>query len=104
LVEVIPGKHSGDPLVVGTRIPADLVLDLVESGYSLKEILEDYPSLTAEKLPKQHNLKVKALAIVVLSTLDWEIMKPNFYKVVAAVDAAVPGSLQAVECGDFRRG
>ena len=48
LVEVIPGKHSGDPLVVGTRIPADLVLDLVESGYSVKEILEDYPSLTAE--------------------------------------------------------
>jgi uncharacterized protein (DUF433 family) len=48
LVEVIPGKHSGDPLVVGTRIPADLVLDLVESGYPVIEILEDYPSLTAE--------------------------------------------------------
>jgi len=48
LVEVIPGKHSGDPLVVGTRIPADLVLDLFDSGYPMKEILDDYPSLTEE--------------------------------------------------------
>lgn len=48
LVEIIPGKHSGDPLVVGTRIPADLVLDLFDSDYSMKEILDDYPSLTEE--------------------------------------------------------
>jgi uncharacterized protein (DUF433 family) len=48
LVEVIPGKVSGKPLVVGTRIPADLVVDLVDSGYKMKEILEDYPSLTPE--------------------------------------------------------
>ena len=46
LVEVIPGKHSGDPLVKGTRIPADLVLDLFDSGCRIEEMLEDYPSLT----------------------------------------------------------
>ena len=46
LVEVIPGKVSGVPLVVGTRIPADLVLDLFNSGYSVNEIVDDYPSLT----------------------------------------------------------
>jgi uncharacterized protein (DUF433 family) len=48
LVEAIPGKHSGDPLVKGTRIPADLVLDLFESDCPMEEILEDYPSLTPE--------------------------------------------------------
>jgi hypothetical protein len=57
-----------------------------------------------KKLPKQQNLKEKALATVVLSTLDWEIMKPNLNRVVEAVDAAVPGSIQAVDCGEFRRG
>lgn len=45
-VEVIPGKVSGRPIVVGTRIPADLVLDYVDHGTSIEEILEDYPSLT----------------------------------------------------------
>ncbi len=48
LVEVIPGKVSGVPLVVGTRIPADLVLDYVDSGSPLEEIVEDYPSLSME--------------------------------------------------------
>jgi len=47
-VEVIPGKVSGKPIVVGTRIPADLVLDLVESDYSMDDIIADYPSLTPE--------------------------------------------------------
>jgi uncharacterized protein (DUF433 family) len=52
LVEVIPGKVSGRPIVVGTRIPADLVLDLFDSGYPVNEIVEDYPSLTPEIIEK----------------------------------------------------
>ncbi len=46
LVEVIPGKVSGVPLVVGTRIPADLVVDEYELGSTVEEIEESYPSLT----------------------------------------------------------
>lgn len=56
-----------------------------------------------KKLPKQQNLKGRALALVVLSTLDWEIMKPHLDEIIAAVDAAVPGSFHFVECGEFRR-
>jgi hypothetical protein len=56
-----------------------------------------------KKLSYQQNMKGRALALVVLSTLDWEIMKPNISKIVAAVDAAVVGSFQRVECGEFRR-
>jgi hypothetical protein len=44
-----------------------------------------------KKLPKQQNLKGRPLALVVLSTLDWEVMKPHLSKIVAAVDAATPG-------------
>jgi uncharacterized protein (DUF433 family) len=50
LVEVIPGKVSGVPLVKGTRIPADLVLKYVDSGSPLEEIVEDYPSLSMETI------------------------------------------------------
>jgi hypothetical protein len=56
-----------------------------------------------KKLAKQQNLKERNLATVVLSTLDWEIMKPNLSKIVAAIDVAAPGSFQLVECGEFRR-
>ncbi len=56
-----------------------------------------------KKLPKQQNLKGRSLALVVLSTLDWEIMKPHLSKIVAAVDAATIGSFQVVECGEFWR-
>jgi hypothetical protein len=60
--------------------------------------------ITADKkLSYQQNLKGRSLALVVLSTLDWEIMKPYLSKIVVAVDAAVAGSFQLVECGDFRR-
>ena len=36
-VEQIPGKMSGAWLVVGTRIPANAVLDNAEDGYSPKK-------------------------------------------------------------------
>ena len=50
LVEVIPGKVSGVPLVVGTRIPADVIVHYVDSGSPLEEIVEDYPSLSMETI------------------------------------------------------
>jgi len=46
LVEMIPGKVSGVPLVVGTRIPADVIFDYVDSGSPLEDIARDYPSLS----------------------------------------------------------
>jgi len=46
LVEVIPGKVSGVPLVVGARIPADLIVGDSELGSTVEEIEESYPSLT----------------------------------------------------------
>jgi uncharacterized protein (DUF433 family) len=48
LVERIPGKVSGQPIVRGTRILADTILEYSDRGASIDEILEDYPGLTAE--------------------------------------------------------
>jgi hypothetical protein len=60
--------------------------------------------LTADKkLSYQQNLKGRAFAVVVLSMLDWEIMKPHLGKIAAAVDVATLGSFQFVECGNFKR-
>ena len=45
LVERIPGKVSGRPIVRGTRILADTIVQDAELGSSLEEIQENYPDL-----------------------------------------------------------
>ena len=45
LVEQIPGKVSGRPIVRGTRILADTIVQDAELGSSLEEIHENYPDL-----------------------------------------------------------
>ena len=50
LVEVVPGKVSGQPIVKGTRIPADVIVSNFEAGSSVKEIAENYPSLRLEEI------------------------------------------------------
>lgn len=46
LVEVNPKKLGGKPVIKGTRIPVELVLQYVNDGATLDEILEDYPHLS----------------------------------------------------------
>ena len=45
LVERIPGKVSGRPVVRGTRILADTIVQDAELGSPLEEIQENYPDL-----------------------------------------------------------
>jgi uncharacterized protein (DUF433 family) len=42
LVEIIPGKVSGAPLLKGTRLPADTVLENYEGGSPVEEIAENF--------------------------------------------------------------
>jgi len=38
IVEAVPGKVSGVPILKGTRVPADAVIENYESGESVDEI------------------------------------------------------------------
>ena len=46
LVERIPGKVSGRPVVRGTRILADTIAQDAELGSPIEEIQENYPDLS----------------------------------------------------------
>jgi uncharacterized protein (DUF433 family) len=46
LVERIPGKVSGRPIVRGTRILADTIVQDAELGSPLEEIQENFPDLS----------------------------------------------------------
>lgn len=54
--------------------------------------------LTADKnLRYQQNLAGRKIAIVVLGNAQWPVLRRYVERVVAAVDAATPGSLTEVE-------
>ena len=74
------------------------LLGLVESsGF---EVL-----VTADrKMKGQQNFVGRRIAMVYLTAQEWPLIAPYVTKIIEAVDAAVPGSFQIVECGEFRRG
>ena len=42
------GILGGKPVIQGTRIPVDLLLELVDAGLSVDDILREYPHLKRE--------------------------------------------------------
>jgi uncharacterized protein (DUF433 family) len=50
LVESIPGKLGGRPVVKGTRIPADTIITDQELGATVGETHESFPSLSVETI------------------------------------------------------
>jgi len=45
-----PEIMSGTPVFKGTRIPVDLVADMLAQGATVEEILEGYPTLSRERI------------------------------------------------------
>lgn len=45
-----PKILGGKPVIAGTRISVELILDRIASGMSVKEILKDYPHLTTNQI------------------------------------------------------
>lgn len=52
LIEQIPGKVSGRPIVRGTRILPDAIVNSHDCGETLEEIQEDYPGLTSSQIQR----------------------------------------------------
>ena len=44
-IEAQPGILGGKPVIQGTRITVDLLLELVDAGMSVDDILSEYPHL-----------------------------------------------------------
>ncbi len=64
-----------------------------ESGFAVM--------LTADQnIPYQQNLSVRALALVILSTNDWNVIRRHTALVEQALLSAAPGSLQQISLTD----
>jgi uncharacterized protein (DUF433 family) len=48
LITTDPAVLSGQAVIAGTRVPVSVVLDCLAAGMSTEQIVEEYPTLTAE--------------------------------------------------------
>lgn len=68
-IEIVPGKRSGKPCIVGTRIAVHDVLGYMAAGMSEDEILGDFPDLSRESIraclafaaDREHRLSTTAI-------------------------------------------
>lgn len=44
-IEINPKIMFGKPVIAGTRIPVEIILEKLAAGQTTKEILKDYPKL-----------------------------------------------------------
>ena len=49
VVEVDPEKMSGVPVFTGTRVPINHLFEYLESGETLNEILDQFPTVKREQ-------------------------------------------------------
>jgi uncharacterized protein (DUF433 family) len=52
LIEQVPGKVSGRPIVRGTRILPDGIVNSFDMGESLEDIQEDWPALSVTQIKR----------------------------------------------------
>ncbi|HEY3175171.1 MAG TPA: DUF433 domain-containing protein [Candidatus Polarisedimenticolia bacterium] len=49
VVDVNPEILSGTPVFVGTRVPAQTLIDYLEAGDRLDDFLQDFPTVSREQ-------------------------------------------------------
>ncbi|HEY7093184.1 MAG TPA: DUF433 domain-containing protein [Ktedonobacterales bacterium] len=50
LITADPEILGGKPVIAGTRISVQLILEKLRDGWSIQDLLEDYPHLTREQI------------------------------------------------------
>jgi len=49
-IEAVPGKMGGRPVIKGTRVQPETIVDNFEGGSSIEEIHENYPHLPVDTI------------------------------------------------------
>ncbi|OHD70463.1 MAG: hypothetical protein A2W19_08725 [Spirochaetes bacterium RBG_16_49_21] len=56
-----PNIMMGKPVIAGTRITVEIILEKLSYGESIEQILESYPQLTRESIQAAFHFAAKAL-------------------------------------------
>ncbi|MCI0650589.1 MAG: DUF433 domain-containing protein [Planctomycetes bacterium] len=49
-IVIDPAVLVGKPIIKGTRISVELVVDLLGRGYTMQQVIQQYPHITAEDI------------------------------------------------------
>ncbi len=58
--------------------------------------------MTGDKnMESQQRLEGRSFAVLILSAINWPVIKPHVDRISSAIDEAVPGTVSRVDCGVF---
>lgn len=69
-IEINPKIMLGKPVIKGTRLPVEILLEKLAQGYTNKELMAEYPFLTEEDIRAALHYAAAAIAHEEISLLD----------------------------------
>jgi hypothetical protein len=58
--------------------------------------------LTGDKnMDKQQRLGGRLFAVLIMSAINWPVVRPHIHKISIALDEARPGTVKTLDCGVF---
>jgi len=58
--------------------------------------------LTGDKnMDKQQRLEGRPFAVLIMSAINWPVVRPHIDRISLAVDEAQPGTVRTIDCGAF---
>ena len=70
-INIDPETMSGTPVFTGTRVPVQSLFDYIETGETLDEFLDNFPSVTKE-------LAIQVLIMASKTLTSEKILNENF--------------------------
>ena len=58
--------------------------------------------LTGDKnMENQQRLEGRPFAVLIMSAVNWPVVRPHIHKISLALDEARPGTAKTIDCGVF---
>ncbi len=58
--------------------------------------------LTGDKnMANQQRLEGRPFAVLIMSAINWPVVRPHIQKISDAIDKAQPGTVKTIDCGVF---
>jgi uncharacterized protein (DUF433 family) len=70
LITTDPAVMMGKPVIAGTRITVELILDKLAAGESVEQLLESHPRLTREGIQAAYGYAAQVLRADVVYPVD----------------------------------
>jgi predicted nuclease of predicted toxin-antitoxin system len=54
-----------------------------------------------ENMQNQQRLEGRPFAVLIMSAINWPVVRPHVHKISVAIDEAQPGTASTIDCGVF---